>query len=117
MKERILSCIVVVYLLGFVIFGLSGCSVLSKKPDTEVAANTAYYVCSGCHGLENVRVNFMTPNIMGQKKGYLVATLRDYRDHKRIEPLMNGAVANLSDQEIENLAAYYAKAQGMRDER
>ena len=53
----------------------------------------------------------MSPNIMGQKKGYLVTALRDYRDKKRLEPLMNGAVANLSDQEIENIAAYYAKVQ------
>ena len=111
MIERTLSRIVVIYSLSFVVAGLSGCSVLGKKSEAETAANTAYYVCSGCHGSDNVRVNFMTPTINGQKKGYIAATLRDYRDKKRIEPLMNGAVASLSDQEIENLAAYYAKAQ------
>ncbi len=108
MIERTLSRIVVIYSLSFVMFGLSGCSVLSKKTEAETAANTAYYVCSGCHGPDNVRVNFMTPTIIGQKKGYLAATLRDYRDKKRIEPLMNGVVASLSDHEIESLAAYYA---------
>ena len=52
----------------------------------------------------------MTPNIIGQKKGYLVSTLKDYRDEKRIEPLMNGAVAGLSDQDIDSLADYYSNA-------
>jgi cytochrome c553 len=108
MIERTLSRIVVIYSLSFVVAGLTGCSVFSKKSETETAANTAYYVCAGCHGSDNVRVNFMPPNIIGQKKGYIATTLRDYRDKKRLEPLMNGAVANLSDQEIENLAAYYA---------
>jgi cytochrome c553 len=52
----------------------------------------------------------MTPNIIGQKNGYLAATLRDYRDKKRIEPLMNGVIANMSDQEIDSLAAYFSNS-------
>ncbi len=110
MIERNLFRSIVIYLMSFVVVGLSGCSVFSKKTPAETAANTAYYMCAGCHGSDNVRVNFMTPNIIGQKKGYLVSTLKDYRDKKRIEPLMNGAVAGLSDQEIDSLADYYSNA-------
>lgn len=110
MTEFTLSRIVATFLLGFSVVSLSGCSVFSKKSEPEKVASTAYYMCSGCHGTQNVRVNLMTPNIIGQKKGYLVATLRDYRDKTRIEPFMNGVVANMSDQEIDGLAAYYANA-------
>jgi cytochrome c553 len=90
---------------------LPGCSILEKKPaaDTSAAAErTAYYTCDGCHGPKNVRVEFMSPIIIGQKKVYLTAKLRDFRDMKRINPYMNGVVAGMTDQDIDNLAAYYS---------
>ena len=91
----------------------SGCAVFDQKTDNAnlgKTEDTAYYLCSGCHGPKNVRGNFMSPNILGQKQGYLAAKLRDYRDNTRIEPFMNGVCENLSDQEINNLAAYYSQA-------
>lgn len=91
---------------------LAGCSFLVKKPavDTPAAAveETAYTLCGGCHGPVNVRVNFMAPNIIGQKKAYLAATLHDYRDKKRIAPFMNGVAENLTDQDIDNLSTYFS---------
>ncbi len=90
---------------------LSGCAMLENKPqgsNPSAAAETAYYTCGGCHGPEGVRVEYMSPNIIGQKKGYLAAKLRDFRDSKRINPYMNGVVSGLSDQEINDLAAYYS---------
>jgi cytochrome c553 len=90
---------------------LPGCSILEKKTaagtPTETV-ETAYYTCGGCHGPKNVRVEFMSPKIIGQKKVYLAAKLRDFRDMKRINPYMNGVVAGLTDQDIDNLAAYYS---------
>ncbi|MEY3289174.1 MAG: hypothetical protein RLZZ419_1416 [Pseudomonadota bacterium] len=113
MTELTLFRTLSIYSLCFIVTGLSGCSVFGKQSADATPAEaekTAYYQCGGCHGPANVRVNFMTPNIIGQKKGYLAATLRDYRDRKRIEPLMNGVIANMSDQEIDSLAAYFSKA-------
>ncbi len=114
MTELTLFRTLAIYSLCFMVTGLSGCSIFGKQSAAATPAEaekTAYYQCGGCHGPVNVRVNFMTPNIIGQKKGYLAATLRDYRDKKRIEPLMNGVIANMSDQEIDNLAAYFSKTQ------
>lgn len=90
---------------------LSGCELLEKKPaaDTpEATENTAYHLCGGCHGPKDIRVNNMSAKIIGQKKGYLAAKLKDYRDGKRVHPWMNGVAKDLTDQDIENLAAYYA---------
>ena len=90
---------------------LHGCSILEKKTiaDTTAATEqTAYYTCDGCHGPKNVRVEFMSPKIIGQKKVYLAAKIRDFRDMKRINPYMNGVVVDLTDQDIDNLAAYYS---------
>jgi cytochrome c553 len=92
-------------------FWLHGCSISEKKPAADTSAateQTAYYTCDGCHGPKNVRVEFMSPKIIGQKKVYLAAKLRDFRDMKRINPYMNGVVASLTDQDIDNLAAYYS---------
>jgi cytochrome c553 len=90
---------------------LPGCSILEKNTaaDTLTAtAETAFYTCDGCHGPKNLRVEFMSPKIIGQKKAYLAAKLRDFRDLKRINPYMNGVVEKLSNQDIDNLAAYYS---------
>ena len=90
---------------------LHGCSIIERKPAADTFAateQTAYYTCDGCHGPKNVRVEFMSPKIIGQKKVYLAAKLRDFRDMKRINPYMNGVVAELTDQEIASLAAYYS---------
>jgi len=93
---------------------LAGCSIFANKSVTETPESTeqfAYYSCGGCHGPENVRVEFMTPNIIGQKKGYLANKLREFRDMKRVHPSMNGVVSKLTDQDINNLASYYSSYQ------
>lgn len=90
---------------------LPACSLLgtqSSAATPEETQKTAYYLCGGCHGPKNVRVWFMSPNIIGQKKAYLAAKLKDYRDKKRISPMMNGVAVGLSDQDIDNLADYFA---------
>ena len=91
--------------------GLSGCALFQQKSAAATpaqTADTAYYLCGGCHGPANVRVDFMPPNIIGQKQGYLAAKLRDYRSKTRIAPFMNGITAKLTDQDIDNLANYFA---------
>ena len=101
----------IITLFSTAALSLSACSVLAKKPaaDTaEAAERTAYLTCGGCHGDKNVRVDFMSPKIINQKKGYLATKMRDFRDNKRIHPKMNGALSELTDQDIDNLADYYA---------
>jgi cytochrome c553 len=100
--------------LGVLTLGLAGCSISAIKTPAQsriAAEQTAYYTCDGCHGPKNRRVEFMTPKIIGQKQAYLAAKLRDFRDQKRISPYMNGVVAKLTDQEIVDLADYYANYQ------
>ncbi|GAB1718947.1 MAG: hypothetical protein NTAFB09_06780 [Nitrosospira sp.] len=110
MEKTILRTLIVSGLSVFVLC-LPGCSILEKKPAARTlaeAAQTAYYTCDGCHGPKNIRVEFMSPKIIGQKRAYLAAKLRDFRDMKRINPYMNGVVSRLTDQDIDNLAAYYS---------
>ena len=97
--------------LAGVTLTIFGCaSLFEKNADSSktTVANMAYYNCESCHGAGNQRVETMTPNIIGQKHAYLVKKLKDFRSLKRISPYMNGVVANLTDQDINNLATYYA---------
>ncbi len=64
--------------------------------DIEAGKNKAM-ACAGCHGANGISNNDMWPNLAGQKAGYTAKQLRDF-----------GMAKPLSDQDILDLAAYFA---------
>ena len=64
--------------------------------------------CTGCHGLNGVSTNPAYPNLAGQKDQYLAKAIKDYRDGKRKDAMMEGTVKGMSDPDIDNIATYYA---------
>ncbi|NND44669.1 MAG: cytochrome c [Xanthomonadales bacterium] len=67
--------------------------------------------CVACHGAEGVSVNPMWPDLAGQKELYLAKQLKDFRDGRRNDPVMGPMAKSLSDEDIADLAAYYASLQ------
>jgi cytochrome c553 len=69
-------------------------------------------MCQGCHGIEGWRTAFPevyhVPRIAGQHAAYFVKALQAYRSGERSHPSMRGIAATLSDQDMADLAAYYA---------
>jgi len=65
-------------------------------------------VCVVCHGANGMSPNDAWPNLAGQGNGYLVKQLKAFRDGTRKDPLMEPMAKPLSDQDIENLAAYFS---------
>lgn len=65
-------------------------------------------MCGGCHGKTGNSETPIFPKLAGQHVGYLTRQLRDFRDQKRVDPSMNAIAGNLSDQDIDDLVAYYA---------
>lgn len=61
--------------------------------------------CGGCHGAHGVSHDSATPSLAGQDPQYLVAAIKAYRDHSRRHDAM---LSNNTDEEIEDLAAFYA---------
>jgi cytochrome c553 len=61
--------------------------------------------CGGCHGAHGVSHDAATPSLAGQDALYLVVATKAYRDHTRHHDVM---LADSSDREIENIAAFYA---------
>ena len=64
-------------------------------------------VCGGCHGSHGVSTDAATPNLAGQDPQYLVHAIKSYRKTRRHEG-MEAYVGDLSQQDIENIAAFYA---------
>lgn len=64
--------------------------------------------CQTCHGLDGVSKNPEAPNLAGQLQTYLDKALRDYRSGARQNEMMSVVAPKLSDQDIADLAAYYA---------
>lgn len=69
-------------------------------------------MCIGCHGIPGYQASFpevyRVPKIAGQNAAYLAAALNEYRNGARSHPTMDGIAKSLSDQDIADLAAYYA---------
>jgi cytochrome c553 len=65
--------------------------------------------CAACHGADGRGTTPMFPNLNGQKAEYLAQQLRAFRDGKRQDATMAPMVTSLSDQDIADLAAYYAE--------
>ncbi len=64
--------------------------------------------CGGCHGEDGNNDTPMFPRLAGQYESYLVKALQDYKAGKRNNPMMAGFAASLSEQDMKEIAAYYA---------
>jgi cytochrome c553 len=64
--------------------------------------------CAMCHGANGIAHMPNAPNLAGQPAAYLAEQLKDYRSGKRSNEIMNVIAKPLTDQEIADLAAWYA---------
>lgn len=86
-------------------FLFSSPALLAGDPEAGKAKSVT---CTACHGADGKSPMDLWPNLAGQKKGYLVKQMKAFRDGGRVDPAMSPMVANLSDEDIENLAAFYS---------
>ena len=64
--------------------------------------------CAACHGADGNSVNPEWPKLAGQHEGYLVKQLVYFQDGERVNETMKGMASNLTEQDREDLAAYYS---------
>lgn len=64
--------------------------------------------CISCHGPNGVSTNAQFPTLAGQQSTYLANQLNNFKNRSRMNPIMNGMASNLSDDDIQNLAAYFS---------
>ena len=97
------------------ILGLAALVVTSpfaQAAGDSTAGRTVMVKCQSCHGKDGLGralpVGGEAPNIAGQKYDYLVHSLMAYKAGERKSPMMSLAVKSLSDEDMANVAAYYA---------
>lgn len=69
--------------------------------------------CAACHGADGVSAVATFPKLAGQHRDYLYQALKDYKAGRRKNPIMAGQVANLSDADMADLAAYFSAQRGL----
>lgn len=84
------------------------------KGDPAKARQTATQVCAACHGSDGNSAQAVNPNLAGQHAEYTYKQLKDFKTQGgaavgRTNAIMSGMVANLSDEDMRNLAAYFAE--------
>lgn len=75
------------------------------------SGETLAYTCLGCHGIKGYRnayPSYRVPKLGGQKAAYIVLALQGYRDGLREHPTMQAQAETLTDQQMEDIAAYLA---------
>ena len=95
--------------LVFLLAAVSACILNAHAAGDPAAGKTkAAAVCRVCHGLDGIAKLPDAPNLAGQQEIYLVRSLTAYKTGERQNPQMSVVAPTLSEEDIANLAAYYA---------
>ena len=85
---------------------------LAHAADIEAGKAKVATVCAACHGASGVSVSDTIPNLAAQRAGYLEAQLKALKEGTRKSPIMNAIAAQLSAEDMANVAAYFASQPG-----
>ena len=89
---------------------LTPLSAAAQGGDVE-AGKVKALTCMGCHAIEgynNVYPAYRVPRLGGQHEAYIVASLAAYKNGQRDHETMQAQAASLSDQDMKDIAAYFA---------
>jgi cytochrome c553 len=78
------------------------------KPDSAKGQQIATQVCGACHTFDGSRGSPANPILAGQHPEYLAKQLQEFKAGKRVNPIMSGMAAPLSETDMKNVAAFYA---------
>ena len=92
---------------------LSGAAVLlcasgAAHAGDAKAGRARAQLCQACHGIDGMSKVPDAPNIAGQVEGYLATQLHAFKSGTRKSEAMNLVAAQLSDRDIDDLAAWYS---------
>ena len=90
---------------------LAAAAVPALAAGDAAAGKAKVFQCQGCHGIADWKTAFpevyRVPKLGGQKPAYLVAAIKAYKNGERDFATMRAMVADLSDKDLEDIAAYY----------
>ncbi|MGD8428991.1 MAG: cytochrome c [Ectothiorhodospiraceae bacterium] len=93
-------------------FALASAGVMAQPVGGDAAAGKAKsQACAACHGADGNSTNPTFPKLAGQYADYILHALKAYKSGARQNPIMSGQVANLSEQDMKDLATYFSSQQ------
>jgi cytochrome c553 len=98
-------------MVGSLVLGLLACSVLGSEARSEGSVEKGQAksgTCAACHGPTGNSPNSIWPNLAGQHPLYVLRQLQAFKNGARTDPSMVAMVAPLSDEDMQDLAAYFA---------
>ena len=95
---------------ALLVFAFASGNALAAGDPVKGKTKAAY--CYGCHqipGWRNAYPAYGVPKLGGQHPEYIIAALKAYQTGARKHPTMHSVAASLTDEDMANLAAYYAE--------
>jgi cytochrome c553 len=83
----------------------------AQAGDARAGRQKVAGVCQACHGMDGLSKNPEAPNLAGQIENYLVKAITEYKTEVRKNESMNIVAKDLTDEDIANIAAFYASIQ------
>ena len=80
---------------------------VAQAAGDPAAGKAKAVACAACHGANGQGVP-PNPALVGKSEDDMLQAMKDYKSGKRANAVMKGMTAGLSDQDMANLAAYYA---------
>jgi cytochrome c553 len=87
------------------VLGWSGTTLAAGSKE---AGQTKAATCSACHGMDGNSLNPEWPNLASQHGSYITKQLKNFKAGQRANPLMSPMAMILSDQDVDDLAAYFS---------
>src|ERR1700710_463773 len=91
-----------------VLLGITAASLANAAGNIQAGQTKASTVCVACHGLDGNSVNPEWPSLAGQHEKYIAKQIKAFKAGERTNPLMSPIALTLTDQDIEDVAAYFA---------
>jgi cytochrome c553 len=98
----------------FISFFLSAFLTLPVSAADIAAGEQKAAPCAACHGPKGNSSNAQWPNLAAQQSAYLANQLKVFKAGDRINPMMQSMAANLNNDDINNLAAYFSSLQPVK---
>ena len=71
-------------------------------------------LCQGCHGEQGISIDGLIPSLAGQYGPYITKELRNYQSGDRSHQIMNAMAATISDEDLDDISAYFASQPKMK---
>ena len=96
------------YVALSLVLAFAGFSASAMAAADIAAGQVTAVICAGCHGADGNSFNPAWPKLSSQHSGYLVKQLTAFKSGARTNDLMAPMAMGLSEQDMENVAAYFA---------